>query len=148
MAQWHITKDNYAAARAVIVDAHHRHSMSAIWGDATNSSADGQYFRAGGRAGPGGDVNAKYGIDPGVVVYTTQSGQYGTLHTQVISAIASEAPHVLDGLHPHVHRTSLRIIEYYTDTDTAGATDHVFGMCHLLGHRFSPRIKDLKERKL
>ena len=24
----------------------------------------------------------------------------------------------------------------------------VFGMCHLLGHRFAPRIKDLKDRKL
>ncbi len=27
-------------------------------------------------------------------------------------------------------------------------TDHVFGLCHLLGFRFAPRIKDLKERKL
>lgn len=27
-------------------------------------------------------------------------------------------------------------------------TDHVFGLCHLLGYRFAPRIKDLKDRKL
>src|SRR3954470_2667682 len=47
---------------------------------------------------------------------------------------------------PHAHRTSLRIVEHYTDT--AGATDHVFGLCHLLGYCFAPRIKDLKERKL
>ncbi len=53
---------------------------------------------------------------------------------------------MLDGLHPHAHRTSLRIAEHYTDT--AGATDHVFGLCHLLGYRFAPRIKDLRERKL
>ena len=58
----------------------------------------------------------------------------------------SEAPHVLDGLHHHAHQTDLRIAEHYTDT--AGATDHVFGLCHLLGFRFAPRIKDLKERKL
>ena len=145
-AQWHINEDNYASGRAVIVEAHHKHPMAAIWGDGTDSSSDGQYFRAGGRAGPGGDVNAKYGIDPGVVLYTTQSGQYGAMHTRVISATASEAPYVLDGLHPQAHRTSLRIAEHYTDT--AGATDHVFGMCHLLGHRFAPRIKDLKDRKL
>jgi TnpA family transposase len=68
------------------------------------------------------------------------------MHTRVISAPASEAPYVLDGLHPQAHRTSLRIAEHHTDT--AGATDHVFGMCHLLGHRFAPRIKDLKDRKL
>ncbi len=145
-AQWHVNEDNYAAGRGAIVDAHHRHPMAAIWGDGTDSSSDGQYFRAGGRAGPGGDVNAKYGIDPGIVLYTTQSGQYGPMHTRVISATASEAPYVLDGLHPQAHRTSLSIAEHYTDT--AGATDHVFGLCHLLGYRFAPRIKDLKERKL
>src|SRR3954463_13213376 len=91
-------------------------------------------------------LRPKYGIDPGVVLYTTHSGQYGPMHTRVISATASEAPYVLDGLHPHAHRTSLRIVEHYTDT--AGATDHVFGLCHLLGYCFAPRIKDLKERKL
>jgi TnpA family transposase len=46
----------------------------------------------------------------------------------------------------HVHQTDLRIREHYTDT--AGATDHVFGLCCLLGFLFAPRIKDLKERKL
>ena len=105
VAQWHISEDNYASARAAIVDAHHRHPLAAIWSDGSDSSSDGQYFRAGGRAGPGGAVNAKYGIDPGVVLYTTHSGQYGPMHTRVISATASEAPYVLDGLHPHAHRT-------------------------------------------
>jgi hypothetical protein len=57
-----------------------------------------------------------------------------------------EAPYVLDGLHHHAHQTDLRISEHYTDT--AGATDHVFGLCHLLGYRCAPRIKDLKDRKL
>jgi len=146
VAQWHISEDNYASARATIVEAHHQHPLAAIWGDGTDSSSDGQYYRAGGRAGPSGDVNAKYGINPGTVLYTTQSGQYGPMHVQPISATASEAPYVLDGLHPHAHRTSLRIAEHYTDT--AGATDHVFGLCHLLGYRFAPRVKDLRERKL
>jgi TnpA family transposase len=51
--------------------------MAALWGDGTTSSSDGQYFPAGGRAGPGGAINAKYGIDPGAVLYTHVSGQYG-----------------------------------------------------------------------
>ena len=146
VAQWHISDDNYVAARAAIINAHHRHPMAAIWDDGTTSSSDGQYFRAGGRAGPGGAVNAKYGIDPGVVLYTHVSGRYGPFHTKVIAATMSEAPYVLDGLHHHAHQTDLRIAEHYTDT--AGATDHVFGLCHLLNFRFAPRIKDLKERKL
>ena len=95
---------------------------------------------------PVGSVNAKYGIDPGAVIYTHVSGRYGPFYTRVISATMSEAPYVLDGLLHHVHQTDLRIAEHYTDT--AGATDHVFGLCHLLGYRFAPRIKDLKDRKL
>jgi TnpA family transposase len=146
VAQWHISDDNYVAARAAIINAHHRHPMAAIWDDGTTSSSDGQYFRAGGRAGAGGSVNAKYGIDPGAVIYTHVSGHYGPFYTRVISATISEAPYVLDGLHHHAHQTDLRIAEHYTDT--AGATDHVFGLCHLLGYRFAPRIKDLKDRKL
>jgi hypothetical protein len=59
VAQWHISDDNYAAARAAIVNVHHRHPMAAIWDDGTTSSSDGQYFRAGGRASQGGAVNAK-----------------------------------------------------------------------------------------
>jgi TnpA family transposase len=146
VAQWHISDDNYVAARAAIINAHHRHPMAALWGDGTASSSDGQYFRASGRAGPGGAINAKYGIDPGAVLYTHVSGQYGPFYTKVLAATMSEAPYVLDGLHHHVHQTDLRIAEHYTDT--AGATDHVFGLCHLLGFRFAPRIKDLKDRKL
>jgi TnpA family transposase len=30
----------------------------------------------------------------------------------------------------------------------AGAIDHVFGLCHLLGIRFAPRIRDLADRRL
>jgi Tn3 transposase DDE domain len=34
------------------------------------------------------------------------------------------------------HHTGLQIIEQYTET--GGATDHVFGLCALLGFRFAP----------
>ncbi|MBA2659220.1 MAG: Tn3 family transposase [Nitrosospira sp.] len=30
------------------------------------------------------------------------------------------------------------------NTDTGGFSDHIFGICHLLGFRFAPRIRDLK----
>ncbi len=146
VAQWHVSDDNYVAARAAIINAHHKHPYAAIWDDGTTSSSDGQYFRTGGRAAGAGNVNAKYGINPGGVLYTHVSGRFGPFFTRVITATQSEAPYVLDGLHHHAHQTDLRIAEHYTDT--AGATDHVFGLCHLLGYRFAPRIKDLKDRKL
>jgi len=146
VAQWHVSDDNYVAARAAIVDVHQKHPMAAIWDDGTTASSDGQYFRATGRGGAGGAVNAKYSNDPGFVMYTHVSGRYSPFHTRVIAATVSEAPYVLDGLMHHVHQTDLRTREFYTDT--AGATDHVFGLCCLLGFQFAPRIRDLKDRKL
>ena len=51
---------------------------------------------------------------------------------------------MLDGL--LYHQTGLQIEEHYSDT--GGVTDHAFGLCHLFGFRFAPRIRDLKDRRL
>ena len=51
---------------------------------------------------------------------------------------------MLDGL--LYHESDLRIEEHYTDT--AGFTDHVFALCHLLGFRFAPRIRDLADKRI
>jgi TnpA family transposase len=82
VAQWHVTDDNYLAGRAAIINFQHQLPMAGSGDDGTTSSSDGQYFRAGGRAG-GGAVNAKYGIDPGFVLYTHVSGRYGPFHPYV-----------------------------------------------------------------
>ena len=55
-----------------------------------------------------------------------------------------DATHVLDGL--LYNESDLRIEEHYTDT--AGFTDHVFALCHFLGFRFAPRIRDLADKRL
>jgi len=90
------------------------------------------------------DYNAKYGSQPGVKFYTHLSDRYAPFHTKVIAANVSEAAYIPDGLLHH--ECSLEIREHYTDT--AGAIDHVFGLCHLLGFRFAPRILDLADRRL
>jgi TnpA family transposase len=133
-----------AQALAGLIDAQHRQPLAAHWGDGTTSSSDAQFFRAGGRGEVGGLVNLHYGQDPGVKFYTHLSDQFGPFHTKVIDATANEAPHVLDGL--LYHKSSLVINEHYTDT--GGFSDHVFAMCRLLGFRFAPRIRDLKEKRL
>ena len=140
---WYLSEETYAAALACIVDAQAALPLSRVWGDGTTSSSDGQFFRSGRRGAPGA-VNAKYGADPGQKIYTHISDQYEPFHTQLISATAAEAPHVLDGL--LLHGSGLEIHEHYTDT--AGATDHVFALSHLLGYRFAPRIRDLADRRL
>ncbi|TMF01243.1 MAG: hypothetical protein E6I52_11860, partial [Chloroflexi bacterium] len=59
-------------------------------------------------------VNLHYGPAPGVKLYTHLSDQYGPYHTTTISATASEAPYLVDGL--LYHETDLEIAEHYSDT--------------------------------
>jgi TnpA family transposase len=144
VAEWHIRDETYQAALGCLVDAIHAQPFSKIWGDGDTSSSDGQFFRAGGHGEARADHNAKYGSEPGVKFYTHISDRYAPFCSKVIAANASEAAHVLDGM---MHQEgSIDIREHYTDT--AGAIDHVFGLCHLLGLRFAPRIRDLADRRL
>ncbi len=50
---------------------------------------------------------------------------------------------MLDGLFDQ--DTVLDIHEHFTDT--GGASDHIFGLFALIGKRFSPRLRNLKDRK-
>jgi TnpA family transposase len=141
---WHIRDETYSAALAQLVNEQYRHPFAANWGDGTTSSSDGQRFKAGGHAERTGNVNPKYGSEPGVLFYTHISDQYAPFHTKVINVGVRDATYVLDGL--LYHESDLQIEEHYTDT--AGFTDHVFALMHLLGYRFAPRIRDLAEKKL
>jgi TnpA family transposase len=140
----YIREDTYNAALAIIINAHHRLPVAAVWGDGTTSSSDGQFFRGGKRGATGGDINARYGVDPGFSFYTHVSDQHGPYHVKVISAATHEAPYVLDGLLHH--GSGIKIAEHYTDT--GGATDHVFALCAMLGFRFCPRLRDFPDRRL
>lgn len=144
MQAWHIRDDTYATALSDLVNAQFRHPFAANWGNGTTSSSDGQRFKSGGRAESTGHLNPKYGSDPGRMFYTHLSDQYSPFSTKVVNVGIRDATYVLDGL--LYHESDLRIEEHYTDT--AGFTDHVFGMMHLLGFRFAPRIRDLNETRL
>jgi TnpA family transposase len=138
-----VREECYVAALTRLIEAHVTLPLSSVWGDGTTSSSDGQFFQAGGRGEAIGEVSARHGNEPGVAFYTHISDQFGPFHTKVIAAAASEAPHVLDGL--LYHQTGLQIVEHYTDT--GGTTDHVFGLCAMLGFRFAPRLRDIKDRR-
>lgn len=141
---WHIRDETYSAGLAEMVSAQFRQPFAAYWGDDTTSSSDGQNFKAGGRGQAAGQVNLKYGQEPGVQFYTHISDQYAPFHTKVINATVRDATHVLDGL--LYHESDLRIEEHYTDT--AGFTDHLFALMHLLGFCFAPRIRNLADKRL
>lgn len=126
-----------------MTDAHGRHPHSLLWGNGTTASSDGQFFRASNRAAGRGDINLHYGSEPGTKFYSHLSDQYGYFSILPISPTESEAAFVLDGLFDH--DTILHIEEHFTDT--GGASDHVFALFALIGKRFAPRLRNLKDRK-
>ncbi|HGW2957344.1 TPA: Tn3 family transposase, partial [Raoultella ornithinolytica] len=134
----------YSTALAELVNAQFRQPFAGNWGDGTTSSSDGQNFRTGSKAESTGHINPKYGSSPGRTFYTHISDQYAPFSAKVVNVGIRDSTYVLDGL--LYHESDLRIEEHYTDT--AGFTDHVFGLMHLLGFRFAPRIRDLGETKL
>ena len=141
---WHIRDETYNAALANLVNAQFRQPFADHWGDGTTSSSDGQNFRVGSKAQSTGHVNPKYGSEPGRTFYTHISDQYAPFSAKVVNVGVRDSTYVLDGL--LYHESDLRIEEHYTDT--AGFTDHVFGLMPFVGFRFAPRIRDLGETKL
>jgi TnpA family transposase len=144
MQAWHIRDETYSTALAELVNAQFCQPFAENWGNGTTSSSDGQRFKSGGKAESTGHINPKYGGDPGRMFYTHISDQYTPFSTKVVNVGVRDSTYVLDGL--LYHESDLRIEEHYTDT--AGFTDHVFALMHLLGFRFAPRIRDLGDTKL
>jgi TnpA family transposase len=144
IADWYVRDETCRHALASIINAQHQHPFAAYWGDGTTSSSDAQQFPVGGRSAAIGQVNLRYGPAPGVKLYTHLSDQYGPYHTTTISATASEAPYLVDGL--LYHETDLEIAEHYSDT--GAFSDQIFGICQLLGFRYAPRIRDLADKRL
>lgn len=142
-AQWRLYEDAMNKAQAVLVNFHHKLALSSFWGDGTTSSSDGMRVQIG-VAALHADANPHYGTGKGATIYRFVSDQFSTFYTKVINTNARDAVHVIDGLLHH--ETDLAIEEHYTDT--AGYTDQVFGLTHLLGYRFAPRLRDLADSKL
>ena len=140
----YVRDETYSAALAELVNTQHGHPFAAQWGDGTTSSSDGQRFRAGSKAESTGHVNPKYGAEPGRLIYTHVSDQYSPFHTKLVNVGHRDATYVLDGL--LYHESELQIEEHYTDT--AGFTDHLFALMHLLGYRFAPRIRNIGDTRL
>lgn len=144
MQTWHMREDTFRAALANLTDAIHAEPMAAWFGEGWRASADGQHFYLGGPGESGGTVNAHYGRDPIVKIYTTITDRYAPLHQTVIAGTAGEAIHALDGILGHESSAEISALH----VDGGGVSDIVFSVMHLLGLNFEPRIPRLSDRKL
>lgn len=132
-------------AAAILVNFHWQQWLPAAWGQGTTSSSDAALYQVPVRA-LNATFHPKYfaSAGRGVAVYTHLSDLWIPFYTQVITCHVRQAPYILDGLLHH--GTYLNPREHYTDTH--GYTDLIFGLTHLLGIRFAPRLKDLPEQRL
>jgi TnpA family transposase len=144
-SRWLVREATLRAANAQIIEYQHRLPFAAIWGDGRLSSSDGQRFAA-----PPGTLIGAYHprhfgyYDRAVSVYSHVSDRLGVYGTQVISCAPREATYVLTSILDN--HTSIDP-EMHT-TDTHGFTEALWGLCHLLGIDFMPRLKDLADQRL
>ncbi|EAD0716232.1 Tn3 family transposase [Listeria monocytogenes] len=143
VSQWRMYEDAMNKAQVILVNFHHKLQLSSYWGDGTTSSSDGMRMQLG-VSSLHADANPHYGTGKGATIYRFTSDQFSSYYTKIIHTNSRDAIHVLDGLLHH--ETDLNIEEHYTDT--AGYTDQIFGLTHLLGFKFAPRIRDLSDSKL
>lgn len=143
VAHWRMHEDAMNRAQATLVNYQHRLKMASYWGDGTTSSSDGMRMQVS-VSSLHAEANPHYGTGKGTTIYRFTSDQFSSYYTKIIHTNSRDAIHVLDGLLHH--ETDLTIEEHYTDT--AGYTDQIFGLTHLLGFKFAPRIRDLSDAKL
>ena len=131
--------ETLTAANAVLVAAQNAIPLARSWGGGEVASADGLRFTVPVRtihAGP----NPKYfGQKRGVTWYNLASDQFTGLNADTVPGTFRDSLYLLAAVLEQ--ETELQPTEIMTDT--AGYTDTIFGIFHLLGLQFSPRIADI-----
>ncbi len=144
-SRWFLRPVTIKAANTVMVDHHHGLPISSLWGNGHRSSSDGQRFAVERDSLLGSPYPRYFGYyDHALQLYTHTSGQHSVYATQAISCAPREAGYVLSGILDN--DTALDIREHTSDTH--GFTEHLFGLCPLLGIAFMPRLKDLPDQVL
>ena len=108
-----------------------------------HTSSDGQKYEV-----SVDSLNANYsfkyfGQGRGVSSYNFIDERHFLFYSTVISSSEREASYVIDGLlHNEVVKSDIH------STDTHGYTEILFGVMHLLGFTYAPRIKNLNEQRI
>jgi TnpA family transposase len=110
-----------------------------------HTSSDGQKFNIKSSID---STNAGYsfkyfGTAKGISVYTFIDESHKLFYSTVINVNERESGYVIDGLmHNDVVKSDIH------STDTHGFSEVIFGLTHLLGFSFAPRIKNFKDQQL
>jgi TnpA family transposase len=139
--QNYIRAETLTRANARLVDYQATLPLAQQWGGGDVASADGLRFVTPVRTLNAGPNRKYFGSDRGITYYNFTSDQYTGFHGIVVPGTLRDSMYILEGLLEQ--QTSLNPTEIMTDT--AGASDMVFGLFWLLGYQFSPRLADAGE---
>ena len=137
--QNYIRAETLAQANACLVDCQSMNSLAQQWGGGEVASADGMRFVTPVRTINAGPNRKYFGAERGITYYNFSTDQYAGFHHIVIPGTLRDSIYILEGLLEQ--QTSLQPVEIMTDT--AGASDVVFGLFWLLNYQFSPRLADI-----
>ena len=111
--------------------------------DKLHTASDGQKFEVRGESLNASRSFKYFGQGQGVSAYTFVDERNFLWHSLIMSAADRESAYVIDGLMQNeVVKSDIH------STDTHGYTEAIFGLTHLLGFSFAPRIKGVGKQTL
>lgn len=142
VTDWQLTEESQRQALANVVNAISRLDITQAWGEGRTSSSDGQRFRMRRKL-----LQRTYSHrfqDYALEFYSFVADNYAPFYTTPIECTDRDAAYVLDGL--LYNESDLALEEHYTDTH--GYTEINFAAFAMLGRRFAPRIRGLKNQRI
>lgn len=134
-----VRAETLTAANAALVAAQNEIELARAWGGGEVASADGLRFVVPVRTIHSGPNPRYFGRERGVTWYNLASDQYTGLNAVTVPGTLRDSLNLLALVLEQ--ETDLSPVEIMSDT--AGYTDAIFGVFHLLGYQFSPRIADV-----
>jgi TnpA family transposase len=139
--QNYLRAETIANANAKLVNYQSTLLLAQKWGGGEVASADGMRFVVSIPTINAGANRKYFGSKKGITWYNFISDQFSGFHGIVVPGTLRDSIFVLEGLLEQ--QTDLNPTEIMTDT--AGASDMIFGLFWLLGYQFSPRLVDAGE---
>lgn len=136
MKQNYLWAEKLVSANARLVDFQSRLELAARWGGGEVASAAGMRFVTPVKTVNSGPNRKYFGSGRGITWYNFVSDQYYGFYGIVVPGTLLDSIFVQEGLLEQ--QTGLNPVEIMTDT--AGASDIIFGLFWLLGYQFSPGL--------
>ena len=143
---WRFSLDNIREANDRVLAVMDKMELPNIYrssADKLHTASDGQKFEVRAESLLASRSFKYFGQGQGVSAYTFVDERHFLWHSTMISASDRESTYVIDGLmHNDVVKSDIH------STDTHGYSEAIFGLTHMLGFSFAPRLKSLHNQQL